>query len=153
MHFSAAALSSALVALLAGNALAADALHRNICVCDGAGQVNHNIAISYYNGRLNKWFNAHRKCQGPISNPPKCSLDSYYLPGVRVCGEGDSSRFCYDFEVTSRDKYKFDGKEASVPKNPQPDYDCNSLCKSLWPGTQRAIGSTSEAYYNINPGL
>ncbi|KAH7020917.1 uncharacterized protein B0I36DRAFT_367393 [Microdochium trichocladiopsis] len=152
MHFSAAVISTALLAM-AGQASAADKLNRNICICEGGGQANYNIAITYYNGRLNKFFNAAKRCQGPVGIPQKCSLDQLYLPGVRICGEGPSSGFCYDFEVTSRDKYSLDGKGASVPRNPQPDYDCNGLCNSLWPGTSKGIGSTSEVYYDINPGL
>ncbi|KAH7024759.1 uncharacterized protein B0I36DRAFT_352956 [Microdochium trichocladiopsis] len=155
MHFSAAALSAALLAGIT-SANGGDTLQRDICKCDGAGQDNYNIAISYCNGRLQKCFNAHRRCQAPLSSPSLCSLDIFYYFETRICGEGESSRFCYEFvwPGPSRDKYFFDGKEATRPEKSQGHIDCNVICRSLWPGTSmNTVASKSDIYYGILPGL
>ena len=144
-------------ALTAPAATGGDALIREFCQCeDGSGGVGYKRIISYINGRTGETSNSNEECVGVVANPPQCNTDTFYLPGVRSCSA--DKRFCYDAEITSKDKYSWDGKTASLKDAGEPSksglFGCDTLCNTLKEGFKPGpLGNTNEAYYSIQPGL
>ncbi|KAH7342517.1 hypothetical protein BKA65DRAFT_293138 [Rhexocercosporidium sp. MPI-PUGE-AT-0058] len=125
-----ALLLSIILSILLGivPSLAADTLVRSACTCIGANTMAYKYTIEYYNGRLQKSWNAEKLCSGP---PGHCSLDP---TDVGLFCSLDK-RFCYRFRNEKGDKYSLDGKDVREPNNAvNVDGGCDEFCASLGDG-------------------
>ncbi|KAL8681271.1 MAG: hypothetical protein Q9186_002582 [Xanthomendoza sp. 1 TL-2023] len=135
--------------------LAADTLTRDICHCAATSDyVGYARQFTYTNGRTGLTFTAQKSCFGLIASAPPCSEDIFVTPGYKTCSEG--KRFCYNEEFIHKDKYSFDGQEASLKHAGHPEssgVDCNEVCGMLKEGMRASGKGTNEVFKEIEPGL
>ncbi|KAL8846603.1 MAG: hypothetical protein Q9221_008321 [Calogaya cf. arnoldii] len=142
------------LALTLPSALAGDTLTRVICHCSMSNYNRYAHIFTYTNGRTGETFNAGKVCGAEMNAINRCPEDYFYGPSVRTCSEDE--RFCYNEEYFTKNKYSFDGKEASVGHAGEPEpseMDCNEACKMVMTGFTGGIGGTMEVYRDIEPGL